>query len=77
MASILKDKEIKLELLNDVKMLLMVEKGMRGRICNDVDKYAKANNKYMKFIIKTKNLYFFNTQMQTTCMDGQCLKNCL
>ena len=61
MASILKDKEIKLELLNDVKMLLMVEKGMRGRICNDVDKYAKPNNKYMKFIIKTKNLYIFNT----------------
>ena len=29
-------------------MLLMVEKGTRGRICQAVCRYAKANNKYMK-----------------------------
>ena len=29
-------------------MLLIVEKGIRGGICNSIHRYAKANNKYMK-----------------------------
>ena len=29
-------------------MLLMVEKGIRGRICHFINRYGKANNKYMK-----------------------------
>ena len=29
-------------------MLLMVEKGIRGGICNAVHQYTKDNNKYMK-----------------------------
>ena len=29
-------------------MLLMVEKGIRGVICHSINRYAKANNKYMK-----------------------------
>ena len=29
-------------------MLLMVEKGIRGRICRATHRYAKANYKYMK-----------------------------
>ena len=28
-------------------MLLMVEKGIRGGICQAIHKYTKANNKYM------------------------------
>ena len=44
----LKKKEVKLELLTDVDMLLMVEKGIRGGICHVIYRYAKANNKYIK-----------------------------
>ena len=29
-------------------MLLMVEEGIRGRMCLAVHRYARANNKYMK-----------------------------
>ena len=43
----LKRTKVKLELLTDVDMLLMVEKGTRGGICHAIHRYAKAN-KYMK-----------------------------
>ena len=33
-------------------MLLMAENGIRGGICQAIHMYAKANNKYMKIMIK-------------------------
>ena len=44
----LKKTEVKLELLADYDMLLMIEKGIRGGICQATHRYAKANNQYMK-----------------------------
>ena len=44
----LKKTEVKLELLTDIDMLLMVEKGIRRGICHAIHRYAKTNNKYMK-----------------------------
>ena len=44
----LKKTSTKLELLTDYDMLLMVEEGIRGRICHSIYRHAKANNKYME-----------------------------
>ena len=46
--------EVKLELLTNIDMLLMVERGVRGGICHAVHRYAKANSKYMKEYDKNK-----------------------
>ena len=44
----LKNTGVNLELLTDIDMLLMVEKGIRGGICKAIHRYAKVNNKDMK-----------------------------
>ena len=44
----LKKSDVELELLCNNDMLLMVEKGTRGGICQAIHRHAKANNKYMK-----------------------------
>ena len=50
----LKKTRVKLGLLLDIDMLLIVEKGIRGGICNSIHKHAKTNNKYMKNYDKDK-----------------------
>ena len=54
----LKRPGVKLELLTDTDMLLMIEKRIRGRMCQAIRSYAKANNKYINnYDEDTESLY--------------------
>ena len=50
----LKKTEVKLKLLTYIDMLLIVENGIRGGICQAIHRYSKANNRYMKDYDKNK-----------------------
>ena len=50
----LKKTEVKLELFTENDMLLMVEKRIRAGICHAIYRYAKANNRYTKTYVKSK-----------------------
>ena len=54
----LRKTELELELITDVDMLLMVEKRIRGGICYAINRYEKANNKYMKDYDKNEESTF-------------------
>ena len=47
---------VKVELITDYDMILMIEKGTRGGICQATRRYAKAINKHMKNYDKNNEL---------------------
>ncbi|XP_057310650.1 uncharacterized protein LOC130648613 [Hydractinia symbiolongicarpus] len=54
----LKKTDVELDLLSDMDMLLFVERGIRGGLCQAVHRHAKANNPYMGEM--------YNTSEETT-----------
>ena len=51
----LKKAKINLELVTDINMLLMIEAGIGVGMFQAVYRHVKANNKYMKIMIKALN----------------------
>ena len=49
-----KKTKVKLDLLVDIDMISMIEKGIRGGIWHAIHQYAKANNNYMKYCDENK-----------------------
>ena len=86
MTSSFKKTKAKLDLLTDIEMLLMVEKGIIGGICHSIYRYAKANNKSMKDYDKNKessyiqywdknNLYGWEMSQELTANNFEWIKN--
>ena len=59
MEACLKKTNVKIELLTDVDMVSMFEKGLRGGISQAIHRYAVANNKYMPNY-DSQRLFIFN-----------------
>ena len=58
----LQKNKIKLDLFTNINMLLMVEKSIRGGICQSIYQYAKANNIH-ELMIKIENRHIFSIGM--------------
>ena len=54
----LKKTGVELELITNVDMLLMIEKGVRDGICHVIHKYVKANNKHIIYYDENKELSY-------------------
>ena len=61
------------KLLTDTETLLMIEYlGSMCRLCHSINKYAKANSKYLKDYKKINNIPILNIRMKTIYVVGQC-----
>ena len=56
-------------------MLLMVEKGIRGGITQAVNRYARANNKYMKGLYNPDELSIYLQYVDANILYGWAMIN--
>ena len=52
-------------------MLLMVEEGIRGKICHAIHSMQKQIISIWKIMLKTKNHHIFSVKMQSISLDRQ------
>ena len=75
MASLFKKDRVELEVLTDIYMLMMLEKGIRGRICHAIHRYEF--NKYMisynKNIELSYLMYLDPNNLYRWVMSQKCL----
>ena len=72
MEACLKKTEVKLELLTDINMVLMFEKGTRGEISQAIQRYATANNKYMPNF-NPKQIIFYLMYLDASNLYGYAM----
>ena len=63
------------ELLTSLDMLLMVEKDIRGGITQAVKRYARANNKYMKYLYNPDELIIYVQYVDANNLYGWTMIN--
>ena len=71
----LKKVGVKLELITDYDMILMIEEGIRGGICQATHRYVKANNKYTKNYDKNFESSYIEYLEANNLYGWECLKN--
>ena len=75
MVSLFKKDRVELEVLTDINMLMMLEKGIRGRICHAIHRYEF--NKYMisynKNIELSYLMYLDPNNLYRWVMSQKCL----
>ena len=73
--SFIKRIKVELELLTDIDLLLMVQKGIRIGICHSINRYAKVNIKYMEDYNKIKELSYLKYWDVNSFYGCECLKS--
>ena len=73
----LKKTNVELDLITDYDMLLMIEDGIRGGIYHAIQRYVKANNKYMNDYNKNKESSYIQYLDANNLYGMAMSKNCL
>ena len=74
--AMLKITKAKTELLTDINMVLMIEKGIHGGLTQVIKKMVLLTISIYLVMIALKKVYIYSIWTQITYMDGLCAKTC-